>query len=91
MFENDVEAVDKALETALVAIDQATAALHFSHNAVTRAERIKFGRQALQYFTLAQAQLECLETKARATTSWRVWYDETRKGIASAQKFLDTG
>ena len=91
MFEDDVEAVDKALESALVMIDRATVALHLSHNAATRAERIKFGDQALHYFAIAQAQLECIETNARAPSPWQVWYDETRKGIASARKLLDTG
>ena len=91
MFEDDVEAVDKALESALVIIDQAIAALHFSHHAANRTDRIKFGRQALHYFTLAQAQLERLETNVRATSSWRVWYNEARKGVASARKLLETG
>lgn len=90
MFEDDVEAVDKALESALVTMDQAIAALHFSHNALTTTDRIKFGRQALHYFALVQVQLERLETNVRTTSSWRVWYNETRKGIASARKILET-
>ncbi len=91
MFEDDGEAVDEALESALVMIDQAIAALHFSHHATSRADRIKFGRQALRYFARAQAQLERLETNIRASSSWRVWYNETRKGIASARKLLEIG
>ena len=91
MFEDDVEAVDEALESALVTFDHATAALHLGHNAANRADRIKFGRQALHYFAIAQAQLECIETNARTTSSWHVWYNETHKGIASARKLLDTG
>ncbi len=91
MLEDDGEAVDKALENALVTIDRATVVLHLSYNAAGSAERIKFGRQALRYFAIAQAQLECIETKARATPSWRVWYNETCKGMASARKLLDTG
>ena len=89
MSEDVGEAVNTALENALVTIDQATVVLHFCHNAASRAERVKFGRQALQYFVIAQAQLEGLETELRATTSWHVWYDETRKGIASVRKLLD--
>jgi hypothetical protein len=91
MFEDEAEVVDKALESALDTIDQATLALHLSHNAVTSTERIRFGRQALHYFVAAQAKLEHIEDNVRATVSWRVWYDETRKGIASAHKLLDKG
>lgn len=91
MFDDKVEAVDKALESILVMIDQATLSLHLSHNAATRTERIRFGRQALHYFVAAQAQLELIEVRVRVTVSWRVWYDEARKGIASAQNLLDKG
>lgn len=89
MSDDNVEAVDKALESTLVLIDLATLALHLSHNAATCTERIRFGQQALHYFVAAQAKLEHIEDNVRATISWRAWYNEVRKGIASAHKLLD--
>lgn len=89
MYENDVEAVDMALESALATIDRATLALHLCRNAATSSQRTKFGQHALHYFDAALAELDGVEGEVRATVSWRVWRDEAQKGIASARKILD--
>ncbi len=90
MYENDVEAVDMVLESALATIDRATLALHLCRNAATSSQRVKFGQHALHYFGAALAELDGVEENVRATVSWRVWRDEAQKGIASAHKFLDS-
>jgi hypothetical protein len=88
MDEEHGEEFDLVFEHALDTLDRATMALHLSHSAPNRAERVRFGRQALEGFTGALAQLEQVEEHIRATESWRVWREEAQKGISSSRKLL---
>ncbi|MEO7002274.1 MAG: hypothetical protein ABI068_10625 [Ktedonobacterales bacterium] len=87
------DAIYRALEPALDAIDRATLALTLSHQIVPHAERLERARAAAQAFTDALSELDEIEEHAiRSSEPWRIWQSEARRGLAEAQeRLLDLG
>jgi len=84
------EAITRALEPALDAIDRATLALTMSHQIAPHAERLERARAAERAFADALSELDEIEEPAiRSSEPWQVWQAEARRGLAEAQERLE--
>ena len=80
---------DMVLESALEAIDSATAALHLSRNVASHSERIHNAQQARQYFEQALAELKEVDDDIQAMQAWQDWYNEAQKGLKTSNERLE--
>lgn len=88
----DQKQVYAALADALDAVDRATLALSLSYAATVAHARLAQARIARDAYSDALAELDEQAAAIRASSLWRVWHDEARRGRVEAdERVIDLG
>jgi hypothetical protein len=83
------ESGDAAFEEALDRIDRATLALHLSRQATAPEAQRAHAQEAAESFAVAVTLLQRVQFPAQDSDEWRVWDEEARHGLQTAESLRD--